>query len=253
MHVVIVGPGRLGRTLATWLPEVGHAVTLCGRGDPVPVADVIWLTVPDRALAEVAGALPVRDTPVLHASGSATTDVLAPHPERGSLHPLMTFPGPEIAVPARSGLPAALDGTPGALAIAEQLATDLGFRSFRVPGDRRLYHAAAVIAGNFATVLLAEASRALVAAGVAPADAPGILAPLALTSLRNAADVGARTGDPGLALTGPVARGDDAVLDAHRAALADAGLADLLAWYDLTVTRAKVLRQSPRLTVADER
>jgi predicted short-subunit dehydrogenase-like oxidoreductase (DUF2520 family) len=225
MRVVLVGPGRLGRSLHILLQRAGHEVRLLSRGDTWPGGDVGWLTVPDRAIEEAAVVVP-REVPALHASGASDLRPLAHHVERGSLHPLMTFPGPEVALPDLRGVAAAIDGTPRAAALARELAVDLGLAPFAVPGDRRLYHAAAVMAGNFATLFLAEASRVLAAAGVPLADAPAILAPLALRSLHNAE---AAPGGPLTALTGPIPRGDRAVLDAHRAALTEAGLADLAA------------------------
>jgi predicted short-subunit dehydrogenase-like oxidoreductase (DUF2520 family) len=227
--------------MAELLQAAGHAVSLRGRGEPPPPCDVVWLTVPDRAVAEVAAWLApvVGATPVLHASGALDLSPLACLPEHGSLHPLMTFPGPEVGLPDLHDVPAALDGTPLARAAAATLAVSLGLRPLDIPGDRRLYHAAAVLAGNLSTVLLTEAARVLVAAGVPSAQAPHALLPLALASLRNAAAY------PDAALTGPIARGDAPVLDAHRAALAAAGLADLLPWYDESV--AVTTRMAARL------
>lgn len=230
MRVGIVGRGRLGRSLAVLLARAGHEVDVYGRGGD-PVADVVLLAVPDGAIASAAGLL-TRPGVVLHHSGASDVDVLRPHRPAGSLHPLMTFPGPEVALPDLTGVPAAVAGDPEAVAVASSLARDLGMVPFHVPGDRRLYHASAVMAGNFATVLLAEAARVLAAAGVDPERATGLLVPLALESLRNAG------ANPARALTGPVARGDAAVLDAHRAALAHAGLEDVIPLYDAMVARA---------------
>ncbi|MCA9572941.1 MAG: DUF2520 domain-containing protein, partial [Myxococcales bacterium] len=125
---------------------------------------------------------------------------------------------------------------PEALEAARWLAGRLGMRAIEVSGDRRLYHASAVIAGNFATVLLAEAARVLAAAGVPLEDAPGLLAPLALQSLRNAVLDG-----PAASLTGPVARGDEGTLQGHREALVEAGLADVLALYEPLTAAARRL------------
>jgi len=237
MHVEFVGPGRLGRTLAPMLSEAGHTVALRGRGEPVDVdADLVWLTVPDTAIAEAAAVVPM-GPPVAHASGATGLDALHPHTRRGSLHPLMTFPGPEVATPDLRGVPCAIDATDEALlATLSTVARDLGMQPVRVPGDRRLYHAAAVMAGNLATVLLAEAGRILQAAGVDGPTARQMLIPLMLASARNAVV------DPSGALTGPVARGDLATLDRHRAALDAAGLHDLQALYDEGVRRAMRLR-----------
>lgn len=124
----------------------------------------------------------------------------------------MSFPGPEKGLP--SGLvPAAVAGDEPARSSARSLAKMLGFSPFTVDGDRRLYHAAAVIAGNFSTTLLVQASRALAACGVSEDEARRLLAPLASESLTNTIALGAD------ALTGPVARGDEDVILGHETAL----------------------------------
>ncbi len=248
LRLVIIGPGRLGRSLAPRWQEVGHHVTLLGRDTALPPppgspahqalasADAVVLTVPDRVIPAVAHALPI-GPPILHTSGSQPLSALAPHPRRGALHPVMTFPGPERAQPDLRGVVAGIDATDDATqALARRLATDLGMRTVALPADRALWHAAAVVAGNFATVLLAEAVRVLAAAGVPRSDAPAVLLPLMHASLDNAAH------DPVAALTGPVARGDLDVLDAHRVALRAHGLADLLPLYEAAVARATSLR-----------
>lgn len=237
MYITILGRGRLGASLATLWRAAGHHVDLLAHdAQPPAEADVVLLAVPDRAVAAVAA--PLRGPVLLHASGSLDLQPVAHAPEHGSLHPLMSFPGPAVGLPDLRGVPAAIDGTPRAHALATALALDLGMVPLDVPGDRRLYHAAAVIAGNFATTLLALAAQALHAAGVPAEQAPAALAPLALASLRNAAGAG---GDVASTLTGPVARGDEAVIDAHRAALSAAGLHEVLAAYDELVRQTRAL------------
>jgi len=219
MHsdIVIVGRGRLGRSLALLLEQRDCPATLIGR-EPIPTgADAVLLAVPDTAVSAVARTIPPGPV-VLHCSGALPVDVLHPHRPAGSFHPLMTFPGPEVALPDLRGVPAALDGDAEALAVGEELARALDMLPLPVPGDRRLYHAAAVMAGNFATVLLADASTVLEAAGVPAEQAAGALLPLALASLRNAVP------DPARALTGPAARGDHATISAHLDALASGAL-----------------------------
>ena len=235
MEIGIVGTGRLGTSLATLLRSRGCTVDLVGRERP-PRGEVVLLAVPDDRIPEAAGVLPGGPI-VLHCSGTAPVDRLSPHVRRGSFHPLMTFPGPD-RLPDLEGVPAAIAGHPEAVEAARRIARRLGMRPIDVPGDRRLYHAAAVIAGNFATVLLAEASRVLAAAGVDADEAPSLLAPLALQSLRNAARP-----HPERTLTGPVARGDRGTLDAHREALRQAGLEEVLGLYDpLTEAAERLLR-----------
>lgn len=247
MRIALIGRGRLGRSLAVLLADAGHAVALYGRGAPPVDDDVVMLTVPDSAVAEVAGQLAPGPL-VLHCAGALDTDVLRPHVRIGSFHPLMTFPGPEVAMPDVTGVPVALAGTAEAVAVGRQLADDLGMRPFSVPGDRRLYHAAAVMAGNLVTVLMDEAATVLTRAGVDRATAFEVLEPLALRSVANARHGLAQ------ALTGPIARGDRATLDRHRAALGEHHSA-ALPMYEAMVTAAIALleRAEPRTAVEPSR
>jgi predicted short-subunit dehydrogenase-like oxidoreductase (DUF2520 family) len=88
------------------------------------------------------------------------------------------------------------------------LAETLGLRPFDLDdGARTLYHAGAAIASNFLVTLYRSASRLFEDAG-APPEA---LVPLM-----------ARTIENGFQLTGPIARGDWAVVDAHLDALHEA-------------------------------
>jgi predicted short-subunit dehydrogenase-like oxidoreductase (DUF2520 family) len=231
VQVVIVGAGRLGRSLQALLARTGTEVPTVGRGAVLPPADVVLLCVPDREVRSAAAAIPPGPV-LLHTAGALDLDVLEPHPERGSLHPLMTFPGPEVSLPDPTTVPAAVAGTPRALAAARALCTQLGFVAFEVPGDRRLYHAAAVVAGNLATFLATEGAVLLRAAGVAEPEARRVLLPLAQQSLGNSIH-GLRA-----ALTGPIARGDTATLAAHAVAMREANLHEMAASYELLTRRA---------------
>ncbi len=244
MHVTLIGAGRLGRSLDILLREAGHDTALLQRGNTVGShTDVIVLTVPDTAIADVARGLDPGGPVVLHTSGATDLTPLQHLERHGSLHPLMTFPGPEVGMPDLQGVPAAVAGTPEGLRMARELAGILGLRAVEVPGDRRLYHAAAVMAGNFATVLMGIAAEALVAAGVDQEEASSMLVPIATESIHNA------TQGVAAALTGPIARGDQRTLDAHRDALSQAGLKHLLGWYDDQVDQARrFLSQEPPST-----
>jgi predicted short-subunit dehydrogenase-like oxidoreductase (DUF2520 family) len=231
VRIAVVGRGRLGRSLAVLLGRAGRAVELVARGGPLPPdTTLVLLCVPDDAIPAAAAALP-RGPIVLHCAGALGVDVLRPHRPAGSLHPLMTFPGPEIALPDVRGVSAAVDGDPEALAAAEELARGIGMIPLRVPGDRRLYHGAAVLVGGV-RVLLAEASRLFAAAGIDPAEAPAHLAPLVHAIVDHAVRYGPR------AATGPSSRGDVATAEAHRVALEEHGLSDIRALYDAIAARA---------------
>ncbi len=233
MHLALLGMGRLARTLAPLLEGAGHRVTPWRRGDPQPQAQVCLITVSDDAVADLAAWLEPGPV-VLHTSGGLDHRVLRPHRPAGSLHPLQTFPGPELNSPPLQGVPAAVAGDPRAIQVATTLAEDLGMRPFLVPGDRRLYHAACVLAGNFPTVLLAEAARLLASAGISEQDDPiSLLLPLVRTSIQNAGEHG-----PEAAITGPAARGDQATIQAHLDALA-ATHPELLPLYAALTDRAR--------------
>lgn len=211
----MVGPGRAGGALALALARVGWAVEPPrGRDDDQADAavgvDLLVIATPDPVIAEVAAAVtPVAGTVVAHLAGSMGTDILARHPLRAALHPLVALPD---AVTGADRLAAgawfAVAGDP----LVEAVVADLGGHSFAVADqDRTRYHAAAVIASNHLVALLGQVER------VAPAGVP-LAAFLALVrgTVDNVEDLG-----PAAALTGPVARGDWATVQRHLAALAE--------------------------------
>ncbi len=193
-RVHVIGSGRVGSAVAARLRERG--VALDGE-EP----DVVLLCVPDTAIAAVArGQTPGRGW-IGHVSGATPLAALAPHERRFSLHPLQTFD--------RSGDPSQLDGawaaisgeTPQALAVARELAEQLGLHPFVLAEeDRALYHAGAVFASNYLVTL----QRAAVRLGVPPEG----LVPLMQRTIAN-----------GFELTGPIARGDWATVEAHKQAI----------------------------------
>lgn len=220
----IIGAGKLGWTLAKLLPTDRYDVRLISRDDTTQPANITILAVRDGQIEKVARTITNTDV-LLHCSGALNADVLRPHPVVGSLHPLMTFPGAPHDTPCLAGVPMAIDGDDQAMEVATELALALGMKPFHFQGDRTLYHAAAVMAGNFTGHLYSTATELLRAAGV-PADiVQHALLPLTLSSANNAANC------PQSAQTGPAARGDSAVIAAHLSALTSAGLADALSIY----------------------
>jgi pantoate--beta-alanine ligase len=215
--VHVIGLGRVGSAVAARLRERGVAV---GGDDP----DVVLLCVPDTAIADVARSLARGRAWIGHVSGATPLAALEPHERRFTLHPLQTFD--------RSGEPRQLDGawaaisgeTEEATAVARELAETLGLRPFELADEQRpLYHAGAVFASNYLVTL----ERAAIRLGV-PAEA---LVPLMRRTIEN-----------GFELTGPIARGDWATVQAHREAILAthpelehlyetlAGATEMLAW-----------------------
>ncbi|MEA2400139.1 MAG: hypothetical protein QOK00_542 [Thermoleophilaceae bacterium] len=227
-RVGVVGPGRLGTALAGALREAGVAVAgPTGRGETPRDCHAIVLCVPDAeiesAATAVAGAAPL----VGHTSGATPLSALAPAGAAAfGLHPLQTFAPDSSGLSAFAGAGCATAGsTAEALAFAADLARTLGMTPFEIDDEgRAAYHAAASVASNFLVTLEAAAERIAAGAGLEPAQARQLLVPLLRRTVDNVAELG-----PERALTGPVARGDEATVAAQRLAVADVapGLLDL--------------------------
>lgn len=212
----VVGPGRAGSAVSRALADAGWArAEPVRRGDdPAGAAagvDLLLLSTPDGAVAGVAAAVePVPTTVVAHLAGSLGLDALAGHERRASLHPLVSIPSSDTDV---RGAWFAVAGDP----LVHDLVAVLGGRAVEVPDDRRaLHHAAACIAANHLVALLGQVERVAAEAGV-PLEAYLDLAQQALANVR---DLG-----PAVALTGPIARGDQATVERHRRALDPSELA----------------------------
>jgi predicted short-subunit dehydrogenase-like oxidoreductase (DUF2520 family) len=98
--------------------------------------------------------------------------------------------------------------------------------------DRTAYHAAASIASNFLVALEESAAELLAEAGVK--DARELLAPLVLRTAANWAERGPA------ALTGPIARGDDATVDRHLAELRERA-PELVPLYEALAERTRAI------------
>ena len=247
----IIGPGRLGLALGLRLRRAGAVASLVYSGrrpfapdhplfgasdaiaryqssvDPVPDALTgILIAVPDDAISAaveelVSVALP-EGVPVLHASGSQSLDVLAPLAARGhpvgGMHALAAIADPVEGADRLRGATFGVEGEGAARALAERLVAACGGRVLAIrPGGKALYHAAAVVASNYAVALLSVAERLMAEAGVPAEESQPALAALAAGAVENVAARG-----PAAALTGPVARGDAATVRRHLARLSGA-------------------------------
>jgi predicted short-subunit dehydrogenase-like oxidoreductase (DUF2520 family) len=217
--LAIVGAGRAGGALARAAAAAGIDVRVAGReGILVAMdgADAALLCVPDDEIDAASEALVEHGVPayVGHVSGATPLIALGPASDAGAevfwLHPLQTIPHDETDL---TGAASAVGGSsPGALEFATALAERMGMRPFSVDESARAaYHAAASIASNFLVALEESAAELLSGAGVE--NARELLAPLVLRTAANWAENGAA------ALTGPIARGDEATVERHLAEL----------------------------------
>ncbi|MEZ5321252.1 MAG: Rossmann-like and DUF2520 domain-containing protein [Microthrixaceae bacterium] len=208
--VTVVGTGRAGSSFADALTSAGWPVRRVAGRDLGAVeqaaggADLVLVCVADTAVADVSARIaPAGNTVVAHVAGALGLDVLAPHPRRGSLHPLVSMPDAERGARRLRRAWFAVAGDP----VVHEVVDVLDGRRFAVPdGERVRYHAAACVASNHLVALMGQVERLCAAVGV-PVDA---MWELACGSLDNVVEVGAVA-----ALTGPAARGDRATVASH--------------------------------------
>ena len=236
--VVVVGFGRLGGALALQLSEAGWPITVSAASeasrraakryglalaDDVDLAQsaMALIVVRDDAVHDRARALMPQlgqTTALVHCAGALPLSVLGSDAEvtahpRGSFHPLAAVSSPQSVLAGKS---VALSGTtPRLLTLLRRMARDLALRPFEVSeAHRAAYHAGAVLSAGGAVALLATAVQAFGQAGVREEEALHALLPLMRSALDGVEARGLSKG-----LTGPVPRGDAAVVEAHLEAL----------------------------------
>jgi predicted short-subunit dehydrogenase-like oxidoreductase (DUF2520 family) len=219
----VVGNGRVGRFLAA----AGMHGPF-GRGFDGAEFEVVVLAVPDGEIATAARHVR-SEAMVGHCAGSLGVAVFGAR-EGFACHPLMTITGPDAVL---AGAGAAIAGnSERARACARHLAEVLGMQPFELAdADRAMYHVAASVASNF-LVTLEDAAEHLM--GLAGGDR-SMLVPLVRAAMEN----WVAHGGPA-ALTGPIARGDEATVIRQRAALAERA-PELLALFDALCDRTRAL------------
>lgn len=237
-RLAFVGAGHVGTALAVAFARAGWPVTAVasrdearradftsrvpgsrGFAEPTAVlddADVMFLTVPDDAVAAVAADLHLYSGQALvHTSGALPARVLAPAMAAGtsigSFHPLVAFADLERALTALPGATIALEGDESLLPLLAELAESIGAQPVRLAeGTKTAYHAAAAMAAGGVVALLDGMAEVAAQSGFDEATALSIYLPLLRQSLANAETLGVAA-----ALTGPVLRGDGGTLTDH--------------------------------------
>jgi predicted short-subunit dehydrogenase-like oxidoreductase (DUF2520 family) len=273
--ISIVGAGRVGTTLAKRLRQLGWrvgavvtrskrtargAVRAIGAGNPLAAigpellnAGVILLTTPDDAfpatvdsLARIGGEK-WRGKVVLHTSGALDRSVLDPlarlSASTGSLHPMQTFSGHNH--PNLHGVTFAVEGDTKALRVAKQIARSLGGVPIAIAGaDKPAYHATAVLAAGSGFALIEAAVQMLEKIGFTRRRALETLLPLTRQMLDNVERIGPRA-----AWTGPLSRGDFAVVSKHVRALRKYPREFQESYAVLALLAARVLAKEPDATL----
>jgi len=189
-------------------------------------ADLVFITTPDDTIAEVAEAIAARGgfkegATVLHCSGSLPSTIMVKVKEAGaligSMHPLQSFAGAELETNPFDSIIMSVEGDEPSVKLALALASDLGAKGLTIETHAKtMYHAAAVVASNCFVTVQDVAWQFIHEAGVSEQDAWSVLGPLIEGTLANIKKVG-----PVAALTGPIARGDVATIDAHLVKIAE--------------------------------
>jgi predicted short-subunit dehydrogenase-like oxidoreductase (DUF2520 family) len=249
--VSIVGAGRLAHALARNLTAVGWKVSsivvrkgkhgaastrglAAGVGATVETlggknnaARLVWICVPDSAIAEVAQVLARsgrwRGQTVFHSSGALTSDELKPLGDKGakvaSVHPGMTFV--RESKTAMGGVPFGIEGDAGALRLAREVIGDIGGTAVKIPKEKKaLYHAFDTFASPMLVALMAALERVGKAAGIPEKEIRTMAGPLLRQTLENYLQHGAEA-----AFTGAFVRGDEGVVRKHVDALREVPLA----------------------------
>ena len=274
--LAIVGPGRVGRALGRRLREAGWKITVVagrsissakrgarfiGGGRPaeglpatLASASTILLTVPDDTLSTVAFELArkvgddLQGKIVLQTSGALDAAVLAPLHDLGaavgSMHPLQTFSG--VSVPPLEGKVFAIEGDQLAVRVARRIARTLGGVPVGIATSKKpLYHAAGAFAAGLHLGMEEAGVRLLMAAGLKRREAQRALLSLTSQVQENYAKLG-----PQKAWTGPLARGDFAVIAIHENALEEFSAEYLDAYRAVSRLSARVLSQNPGAILA---
>ena len=235
----IIGCGRVGRALGRlWahndtfkiqdvldctLEKSESAVAFIGDGRAVDAlagmrrADVWMLTPPDDQIvvcctALAASGLLTAGNIMFHCSGALPSRDLAPAAACGaivaSVHPLKSFADPAVAAQTFRGTYCAAEGDARALAMLRPAFERIGGSVSDVdPGFKTIYHAASVIVCNYLTALLETGLRCYEKSGFERDTALRMMEPLVRETLDNVFSLGTVQ-----ALTGPIARGDHAVV-----------------------------------------
>jgi predicted short-subunit dehydrogenase-like oxidoreductase (DUF2520 family) len=213
------------------------------------------IATPDSAVRDVGeelariGAEELGGKIVLHTSGALDSSVLDAvrgfGAAAGSMHPLQSFSG--VGAPPLEGKVFAIEGDAAAVRKARQIARALGGAPLQIDGDKKpLYHAAAAMAAGHMLAIAEAATRLLMSVGMNRREAVRALLPLTRQVLQNFERLGPRA-----AWTGPLARGDYGVVEAHSKALRNVPKEFLEAYEAVSRLAALVLAQDTLGTLAE--
>ncbi len=255
-NIGFIGAGTVGTALAVRLSEKGYPVTAVASRTPASaerlaslvngckvhhsgqavadVAEMVFITTPDDAIAQVAAEVQWHSAQsIVHCSGAESLDILEPATnagaQAGAFHPLQTLASVAYAIENIPGSTFALEAEEPLMSTLKEMVGALGGRWIELgPGDKVLYHAAAVMACNYLVTLVNLATNLWQTFGVPTSEATRALLPLLQGSVNNLGNVGLPN-----CLTGPIARGDLGTIRKHLTALESRAPGVLAAYREL--------------------
>jgi len=242
LRIGFIGSGTTGTALAVRLNQKGYDVIasssrsyssaqkLASRikgctayysaQEAADKSDLIFITTPDDVIENVATSIKWRKGQyIVHCSGAHSIDILKSAETDGAFtscfHPLQTFASIDHAIDNLPGTTFAIESRDMLLDILKDMAASLdGNWIILKPGDKVLYHTAAVFASNYFVTLVKLATDLWQTFGVPQDQAIQALIPLIKGTLRNIETIGLPD-----CLTGPIARGDAGTIQKHLEAL----------------------------------
>jgi predicted short-subunit dehydrogenase-like oxidoreductase (DUF2520 family) len=247
--VSVIGPGNWGSSLAYALRAAGvplhevivpaasgrSAVSHGKRQRALPLttldraqleADVLWLCVPDAAIAQVTRRLVQRVAArnatlqgriVVHSSGALSSKVLKAAANAGasvaSVHPVMSFPTRSPV--SLQGVPFGIEADAATRRILNTIVRQIGGRPFAIHASgKALYHVVGMLSSPLLVSHLVAAQQAAELAGFSARQARRLIEPIARATLDNVFLRGARK-----SFSGPIARADVETIRLHLRAL----------------------------------
>ncbi|HET9135013.1 MAG TPA: DUF2520 domain-containing protein [Candidatus Kapabacteria bacterium] len=253
VSIAIIGKGRLGTSYALAIKKTKqyklHSHLPARSKSFAPLSkvggpDVLFIICKDASISAVAKKAIAKCgqnlTLVVHSAGSLPSSILPDHEGVGRLmlHPLQTFAEPSADLFKHITFGVESDEK-NALQFAEQFCKALSAHRliYLSESELPLYHATAVIAANFITLLGGAIEKLSTGLKLKPIEFKQSLTPLMTKSLANVLNY--RSKD---ILTGPMARNDIKTIEKNKAALQASGNKVIAELYEAFHKLAKELK-----------
>jgi len=243
MIINLIGAGNLGKTLGYLFAKSGkyQIGAICNRSirsakaasrfigaggyvstlSDLPAADVTLITTPDALITEISINLVSSSnlkyaSTIIHCSGALSSDALIAVKKKNcyiaSVHPMRSFADPKTCIDQYAGTYCALEGDAEIIHLATKLFQDIGSITYEICKTKKVsYHTAGVFASNYLVTLAQQALNCLENAGVEKTMAMNVITSIMKGTVLNLES----TLSPQASLTGPIKRGDLAIIEKH--------------------------------------